>query len=224
MPGRTQYPTGENLESFLLAAGFSETLVETLDLELYALAGWQAWERQANRKMLATTSTRRFDPRRVTPMGFLDVRADLVSVSAASFGGTTFTEDSDFYLVPTDAALKGRPFYGLTFGYWRRFWSTGYPLSTLLSISGSWGYGTTIPEDAFVGMMAMAALEMAPQIALARTGGLESWTEADMTERYGAKPVETLSMGWQNAVSRSAGGWNDKGEFVAGRYTRQPMG
>lgn len=224
MPGRTSYPTGENLEAFLLEAGFSTTFVASLDLELWALAGWQAWEGSANRKMLATTQTRRFDPRRVTPMGFLDFRGDLVAVTSAAFGTTSFTEDTDFHLVPLDAAAFGQPYFGMHFGHWRRFWASTWPLGPLISITGSWGYGATIPDDAFVGMLAAAALELSPQVIQARTGGLEAWTEADMSERYGSNPMQSLMTGWSGAVQRSAGGWNDKGVFVAGRYTRQPMG
>ena len=223
MPGRSQYPTGENLESFLLQAGFSATFVAGFDLELWALAGWRAFEREADRVMLAAAGTREYDPAQVSPRGVLDLGADLVSVTSAAYGSTTFVQGTDFRLFPLNAARLGRPYNAVTFGYWRRFWSSTFPLSTLIAIVGSWGFGTLIPEDAWIGMLAMAGREMQPLLGQASSKGLEMFTEADVTERYGPKPLEALLTGWSLTALGTCGGLGVDGKRHYGRYTRVPQ-
>src|SRR6185436_8967936 len=225
MPGRTQYPSGDDLQAYLVGAGFSATFLATqgYDLELFAVAGWQAFNREANRVMLARTQTREFSAERVSPRGFLDLGADLVAVTSVVYGTTTFTEGTDFRLMPLNAAEDGRPYQGLSFGTWRRFYSSTFPLTMLISIAGSWGFGLTIPEDAWLGMLALAAMEMGPALAQARSGGLEMWSEADMTERYGSDPLAGVQKGWRMTAQRTAGALDEKGSYRYGRYTRVPM-
>jgi hypothetical protein len=196
MPAKTQYPNGEDLETFLTAAGFSSTRLATLDLESGAAAGVATFEQATGRRMLAISETREFDlPEH--PRAILDLRADLASLTTVAVSGTGQTLGTDVRLLPVNAADRGRPYRMLQFA--RRF----YPVATYpqpswgaVAVTGLWGYGTTIPEDAWLAMLALGALQLHPLLAQAELGGLESWTEGDVTERYGSDPLGSLRVNW----------------------------
>lgn len=219
------YPTAADLEAFLIAAGFSTDFVAALDTTTFAAAGASQFEREADRRMLAVTQTREFDPYSVSPNGFLDLRQDLAALTSVSWNTQSYVVGTDVRPFPLNAADDGRPYSGLTFGLWRRFYPTSYPLlPPLITVGGDWGYGTTIPDDAWIAMMAFAGLLLFPQIVQRATGGMEAWTEADMSERYGINPLQGLRMGWQAVTMATAGGLDDKGVRHLGKYTRYPVG
>lgn len=224
MPGRTQYPTGEDLEAFLVAAGFSVTEdLADVDLELFAAAGWQAFNRESGRTMLAVSGTRSFY-RPEGPRGELDLGEDLASgvVPSLTDDGTALTVNEDYVFLPLDAPGRGLPYNRLRF--WRVWPTSRWTIEPLIVVTGSWGYGTTIPEDAWIGMLAMGALALAPQLAQLRTGGMQSWREADMAESYGDKPLGGLVAGWQMVAATTAGGIGPDGKARVGRYTRVTVG
>lgn len=223
--GKAAYPTAAELAAFLVAAGFSSTFVAALDTTTFAAAGAAQFEREADRRMLAVTQTREFDPERVSPRGFLDLRADLAAATSVAWSSQSYAVGTDVRLFPLNAVDDGRPYSGLSFPYWRRFYPVSYPiLPPLITVVGDWGYGATIPEDAWVGMMAYAGLLLFPQIVQRSTGGMEAWTEADMSERYGINPLQGLRMGWQGVALATAGGLDDRGVRHTGKYARVPMG
>lgn len=222
--GRSQYPTGSDLEAHLTAAGFSATLIATLDLEVAAAAGASQFEREAGRRMLGVTQTRSFDPGRVGANGFLDLRADLASLTGVAWNGTSYAVGTDVRAFPLNAAADGLPYSGLSFGHWRRFFAGYWPLPTLIEVSGAWGYGVEIPEDAWLGMLAWAGLLLLPVIVQAQTGGVEAWVEADMQERYGAQPLSALRMGWEATAFATSGGQGSDGKRRWGKYARIPVG
>lgn len=222
--GQAAYPTGSDLAAYLLAAGFTATFVAALDTDTFAAAGASQFERECDRRMLAVTQTREFDPARVTASGFLDLRADLASLASVAWNGVSYAVGTEVRAFPLNAADDGRPYSGLTFGVWRRFYPMSYPLlPPLVTVTGDWGYGATIPEDAWAGMLAAAGLLLVPQIIQRRTGGMESWTEADMTERYGTNPLQGLRTGWQAVTLATAGGIDERGKRQYGKYTRIPL-
>jgi hypothetical protein len=224
MPGRSQYPTGADLEAYLIAAGFDETFVESLPTDIYAAAGVSQFERDADRQMLAVTGTREFDPQKVTPSGLLDLEMDLAALTSVAWSSTSYTVGTDVRGFPLNATNRGQPYSALSFGLWRRFYRSSYPLlPALITVTGDWGFAAEIPDDAWLGMLAVAGRLLLPQIIHQRTGGMESWTEADMTERYGTKPMEALSSGWQGVALATAGGITADGKRIWGKYTRFPM-
>jgi hypothetical protein len=225
--GRPQYPNGSDLTAYLLAAGLDESFVAALDVETAAAAGVSQFEHEAGRRMLAVAGTRTFD--RAMSNGVLVLGDDLASDSLAaptvSDNGTALTLGTQARFEPMDAPGRGLPYNRVRFAYYHRTgvmlpWSVAAPVS----IAGSWGYASTIPEDAWLSMLAFAGLYLFPQILQRRTGGMEAWTEADMSERYGTKPLETLKLGWQGITLGTAGGLNEQGKRVWGKYARVPMG
>lgn len=223
--GKAAYPTAAELAAYLVAAGFDSTFVAALDTTTMAAAGAAQFEREAGRRMLAVTQTREFDPAKVSPRGFLDLRGDLAALTSVSWGTTSYVVGTDVRAFPLNAADDGLPYSGLNFGYWRRFWGqSGFPLPQLISVAGDWGYGATIPEDAWIGMMAYAGLLLFPQILILRTQGMLDWTEADMHEVYGNNPLQGLRLGWQAVTLGTAGGLDDRGQRHWGKYARIPMG
>lgn len=221
--GKAAYPTGAELAAYLVAAGFTSAFVAALDTTTFAAAGASEFEREAGRRMLAVTQTREFDPCRVGTNGFLDLKADLASLTSVAWNTTAYTVGTDVRAFPLNAADDGLPYSGLSFGYWRRFSGYGYPFPPLISVAGDWGYGATIPEDAWAGMLAFAGMLLFPQIVQRRTGGMFEWTEADMREAYGNNPLQGLRAGWQAITLATAGGLTDQGKRVWGKYARIPM-
>lgn len=223
--GKLAYPTGAELAAYLIAAGFTAAFVAALDTTTAAAAGAAQFEREADRRMLAVTQTREFDAERVSPRGFLDLRTDLAAATGVSWSTNTYVVGTDVRLFPLNAADDGHPYSGLTFPYWRRFYPTSYPLlPPLITVVGSWGFGATIPEDAWIGMLAAAGLLLLPQIVQRRTGGMVAWSEADMQETYGPNPLMSLQRNWQAVMLSLAGGLDERGVRHMGKYARVPMG
>jgi hypothetical protein len=187
---KSTYPTAAELETSLLAAGLTQELVDALDLTTAALAGRETFEGMTGRRMLATTQTREYDPRRISPRGVLDLRTDLVAATSVTYGTQAFTVGTDVRMAPLNAADDGRPYGWLEFGYWQfyPYGGYGFPLPTLITVVGSWGYGATIPENAWQAMMMEAALSLFPTISAFLTAGMVGWDEADMQEQYGQDP------------------------------------
>lgn len=221
--GKAAYPTGADLVAYLTAAGFATTFIAALDTTTAALAGAAQFERDADRRMLAVTQTREFDPERVGPRGFLDLRADLATATSVAYGSQSFIVGTDVRLMPLNAVDDGHPYNALSFGYWRRFYAVSYPLlPVLITVIGSWGFGATIPEDAWEGMLAFAGMFLFPQLVQRRTQGMIEWREADMQESYGLNPLLSLRLGWQAVTLATAGGLDDRGTRHYGKYTRVP--
>ncbi len=220
---RPQYPTGDDLASYLLQAGFSETFLAAYDLELFALAGWEAFNRAANRTMLAVTGTRSFDAGGSN--GVLVLGEDLASgVTPTATGySTPLTVGTDVRFEPMSAAGRGKPYDRARFLWRRGYTAFPYSVAPQITITGSWGYAVEIPDDAFVGMLAMGALGMAPLLIQARTGGIQMWREADMEESYGPKPLQSLMEGWQGRAWATCGGMGPDGKWIMGMYTRVPF-
>lgn len=230
MPGRNQYPSGADLLAFLQTAGFSSAISTDVaflggDLELFAVAGWRAFNHQAGRTMLAVSGARSFD-RPGGVRGVIDLGDDLATgtITAPTLTdlGTALVANTDYVLEPLDAPGRGMPYNRLRF--WRRVWNISTTIAPPITVTGSWGFGVTIPEDAWLGMLALGALAMFPLIQQARTQGFASWREADMDEAYGPMPLAGLKAGWEMLALSTAGGVDADGKYRAGRYTRVTVG
>lgn len=214
----TAYPIGSDLSAYLILAGFDAAYVATLDLTNAALAGYRAFEQATGRRMLATTQTRQFDrPRHC----HLNLKADLLTVSSFLDGTTALVANTDYRLEPLNAADDDLPYTRVFL--WRRYGYSAFPVSLAprFTIAGNWGYGTSIPEDAWQAMLAAASLYLLPLITQQRSGGMEAWTEADMSERYGSDPLMSLRTSWTWLLLGTAGGLDPKtGKRLTGTYTR----
>src|SRR5262245_39601940 len=100
-----EYPTIPDLGDFLTGAGFTEELIETLDLETALGSGISLFEEATGRTFLATLGQRFFDlPATREPV---DLRADLVSASAVTLSGSTLADGIGYRLLPINAAARG---------------------------------------------------------------------------------------------------------------------
>lgn len=198
---QSAYPTAQDLEAWLTSAGFAESVLTTLDAQTAVGAGIAAFESAVGRRMLAESGTRTFEvPTGTNPV--IDFREDLASQSAFSVSGTAYVAGTDFLLLPQNAASRGLPYWGARLA---RTW-TGYgtrtsPLWNAVSITGSWGYATTIPDDAWLGMLTAAALHLHTYLAQAVSLGLISVKEQDAQEEYGVNPYGALKTNWSMALA-----------------------
>lgn len=193
---KAQYPNAHDLEEFLLSAGFSATFLADFDLETWAAAGRRSFERQVGRRMLATSQTREFEPP-TNPRGYLAFDEDLWPsvVPTLTYDGAAIVAGTDYRLLPVNAADAGGAYTSARF-YRRWAAPVAFSLGAVVAITGLWGYATAIPEDAWLGMLAAAAVEMFPLIQHSKTRGLQMWREADMAEQYGSDPLSGLRDGW----------------------------
>lgn len=206
------WPDEAEFRQFLVASGlhaFSNATEaqNALDLSGALTAGVERWNELTHYwPFLSTgdaTEERRFDPR----MGrIIDLNGGLLTLTSLSTGvtygstGNARVSVRDFRLMPTDAAPRKKPY---TYIECLQF----YPLSDSaeagsIKVVGEWGYCTAanLPESARRAVMALAAQELTPQIAMVLSrGGLTQLTEGDSTKRWGG--MADLAAGWQSTVT-----------------------
>ena len=221
------YPRQEHLGLFLRSTGLpalqNEVTLSLLDLNAQIDASIAEWERRTRWvPFLATTQTRWFDPpganRGQGGVGYgglgglgggslggsnlLFLDAGLLSVTSVAthltdtdMAGTVQLEKRDFWLSPTSAPSAGMPYMAIKF----RWPVYGDPQS--IQVVGSWGRGATLPDNGWNAILQYAASLIMPQVAFLVNGGLESWTEAGVTEKY-AKILEVQVPFWQTYFDR----------------------
>src|SRR5262245_6207402 len=142
------YPTAADLQGYLTALGMGDSLPM---VPVACGAGIAAFEREAGRTMLAgSPQTRQFDP----PAGgrLLDIAGDLAAAPAVTYspyGGATenLAAGADYRTEP----LNRIPIEAIRF---LRHWAAPLPFPQLgkIGVTGAWGYGTSIPDDAWLAM------------------------------------------------------------------------
>lgn len=226
----TAYPTGTEIGAYIsslgLLAGTDLTaFLAALDLTSMADAAAAAWERDTGwTPFLKDTVavSRRFDAPGPNRRGLtrgggnrLDFEAGLLELTAIVSGyanddaGDAAVLEDDYYLWPPNAPVEGRPWtmMDLNFAGW------GRPQS--LRITGYWGYAATIPADAWQAILRQAAMLAYTQLTAAMSGGVKSWSEADIKEEYdfgflglsaasgsGSGRAAPWESQWQQAVNR----------------------
>jgi hypothetical protein len=211
MADYTRYPNGDDLEALITSAGlvanYPQVAWSGFDWDGLALAGVKWFEGQVGRKMLAVSATRTFD----VPTGtnrVLALRADLVSVSSLTVNGVNQVSGTDYFLQPDNSLGDGDPFAWIEFALWFG-WNT-LPRRAV-SITGLWGFGTTIPADAWNGMLTRAAALACPAIALNIGKGLQSREAGDEKETYargqGNGPLIEERAGWQAQADAAVGNY-----------------
>lgn len=194
------YPTAADLEAYLEAAGVS---VGTLDLAQAVASAIAAFETATGRRMLAEDGTRLFDPP-TNPSATLDLLEDLAGTpTALTVAGTALAFGTGYRLLEPNAEARGKPYWAVQFGAPRVFGAASYPYWNSVSITGAWGYGAEIPDDAWEAMLQAAAALLGPQLAIVIAGGLVKWTEADVTEDYGAKPYSEQIALWDGFAKQT---------------------
>jgi hypothetical protein len=202
MADHSSYPDHTDLSAFLAAHNLSVTALDTGTLADAAAAGVDAVERRCGRTFLATSQTRAFDPPG-NPNGVMDTRDDLAAVTAISYQGTAMAAGTDYRAEPYDALSKGQPYNRIRFVKRLWYWPIDDTLRASISVQGLWGYGSTIPPAVWSAMLAEAGLSLMPELAHALAAGMVRWTEADVTEEYGAKPLAYLAGYWGQISARA---------------------
>lgn len=205
---RTAYPTADDILALLESAGLTPSDALQDFLEDAAEAGWREFEtRTGIRPFLAgTAAVRYFDPPTRSREFVLPVPlAALTSIAYTPTGSSavTLTLGTDFTVYPLNYAAESRPITRLRFATHR--WQD--PLSIAfrgsLAITGQWGWGVTIPGDAWLAMAALGGLHVLAMQSQAQTGGIVRWSEKDRSEQYSADPLETLQTEWNGRVDRA---------------------
>lgn len=174
--GKADYPGPGDVLALLAATGVEVSPVA--DLATAAAAGARDFERAVSRTMLAPPeSTRRLNAP-VSREGALIFDRDLASLTSVAIqaqGGTSqeLTQGTDYTLEPFNAAADGMPYTALVFFSWGWSWyePLWYGYRGSIYVTGRWGYGTTIPEDAWAAMQARAALLLWGPLVTGRAGG-----------------------------------------------------
>lgn len=188
------FPTGAELAQFLVDAGVLASVPGDLDLyESIAEQSRLEFERDTGwSPFLATGETRYWDPNGTT---LLDPGVGILSVACLELGGEEQTLNSDYWLLPYNGFPKTLI----------RFASplAGEPRS--VSIVGTFGYASEIPQDAYRAVITHgAALATA---VLYGSGGLKSEVqEGDVRYKIdteaGRSQVDRWASQYRAAVKR----------------------
>lgn len=189
------WPTGTDLENYLQAAGLvSDPLTdaqELFDFDGAIEAAIAQWNDETHYWPFLSTglpTVRVFN----APYGrLLDLNGGLLSlewlsidVAATNSYGTRQTNLSDFTLQPSDAPSRGRPYTYIEF----EGWQGGDNRS--IEVYGIWGFtlDANLSAKAKRGVLAMAALDLLPQIlTLQSRGGLTELQEGDSRKKWDTK-------------------------------------
>lgn len=186
--GQAAWPVNSDVQARLTASGLTTTVnTARLDIMIAAAVGW--WERETGYlPFKAATQTRTYDPPgsvsgayAATKGGGKVLRLDcgIVSLTSLSISTVTKTINSDFWLKPANANDAGKPYE------WIEFLGPVYGLPDAISIVGSWGYASTIPELAWQSVLDLAAGAYAvPELAQALAGGALSAKLGDEAISY----------------------------------------
>lgn len=196
--GQTAYPALGDLMQFLLShPSVTATSLANIDLAAACRAGRLDFETAVGRTMLGITQTRTFDPP-YNPRAMLDLRADLASLTSLTIQGVTKVLNTDFYLGPPNADADGLPWRWIEIAAW---WPNYRVAKRGISITGVWGFATTIPDDAWQAMLCQSALKVASQLISDQTGGLSSVQIGEIRESYGANPLSGMIDPWKIQIA-----------------------
>lgn len=209
------YPAASDLDAFFVSTGLisapTDAPYASIDRVVKCAAASADFERRTRRAMIAQPSTRLFD----VPwdrLGVLDVADDLLSVESIAVDGAMLQENLQYWLLPYDAVQKGRPYTHIEMA----FVPVPGPLTVYrrtVCVTGTWGYGTMIPDDVWTAVLVWAAALCAPELALNISGGVALWHEGDEEERYGG-------LGVAGPLAREASEWTDIYQATVRSWTR----
>ena len=227
---RTDYPTAIDLQGILSQAGISITDPATLASAV--AAGISAFETSCSRHFLAgkaidntpeAEATRQFDPpmphETVLWLGpFNDVTTVTSVVHQAKPDGqpVELVADRDYFLEPVNNPSRGLGYDRLRRSRWASWtwhgwgavgWSGMSWLSGIQSIriTGLWGYGNAIPDDAWLAMAYSAVLQVEGANRLLTTGGRVGYSVTGaVQETFGVESYQTIINGWMGHIDKAA--------------------
>lgn len=217
-------PQVEDLEAMLADAGITPPSQPRLASALAAAV--RHWETETGWAPFGpVVQTRYYDPPGPHSMmslwsiegsgNVLDLGAGVLSVTSVLIGSNPYTQvpaggdwtTGNFWLTPVNAPLLHRPYEGIRFA--GRVW--GPPQS--IAVSGTFGFATVYPDDAFEAVLAAAAYRLIPVIASARSTGLAKRSTGEKSEQYAIAHDA-------GAYAYEAGLWAEQRDEGIARYKR----
>jgi hypothetical protein len=207
---KSSYPVVADLTSYATAAGLT---LDSTQAGNAVLAGIQEFQTATGRHFLAgksitgtslgaTTRTLRAE---TDPAGLVLFRGDLSAAPSAvvytsSLGATpeTWTVNEDYALGPYGALDEGRPYEWIELN---GPYAGG--MGSTVAITGLWGYGATIPDDAWQAMLVAGLLYAIEANILSLTGVSMSWSREGVSESYGASGAQSRIAGWRALRDRT---------------------
>lgn len=213
-------PHAIDLERILFAGGMFDSpqtiQQQIIDLDSAIRGAVTMWESGTGYDpFLAATQTRVFDPpgptirgtrygyrarggeRRVSfDNGLWTLTSITTGVDAVSTG-TVRTLGTDFFLLPVNAPQRGEPYTSAEFvlPIWGNLQS--------VHIVGSWGFTSTVPDDAWNAILGMAAYTVLPQLVHSLTGGVAEYREEDEYKKFTVNPFKAQGDAWKMAFDKA---------------------
>jgi hypothetical protein len=224
---KSSYPVAADLTAFL---GLGSLSLDATQVGNAVLAGIESFQRDVGRHMLAgktvangvVAAYQRTFPLPTDPYGYVDFGADLAAaptlVAYQPYGGTeeTWTVSEHYILLPQNALVDGRPYTGMqsrAMG-WRT--GSGWDYGAVIEVTGPWGYGTGIPEDAWQAMLIGGVLELFDMHVISAQGLSSSSTGGWSHEGHS----ESGSSSSTASVADRINGWRQQRERAVGRYRK----
>jgi hypothetical protein len=209
------YPTATDLQTLLVTTGILDSPatapLDTLDRAGAIAAAVAEWERQTGYQPFLAAgvdSSRYYDgpeSERLLLDGGLAANPTYVKV-----GGSTYTLNSEYWVKPDNALVKGQPIG------WIEFAGVLGPTRRLIEIAGRWGYATTVPDDAWQAILAGAAVLLYPVLALEIGRGISAIDLHDLRISY-SRP------GTAGPLSNEVAAWRAQWRAGVSRYRRDGL-
>jgi len=199
---RTAYPSDNEIQTFFTSTGL--TVPSGFVFTGYGEMASAEFERRTGRIPFLRNAgdvVRKFDPPGYVPPGrsyagtrgggrILYFAAGLCSLTSLVANGTTLTEDTDFRLLPKNAAAINKPYEGV------EFFAQLFGAASSIVITGKWGYHQNIPEDAFQAMVRIGFLRAVQDIKEKLSLGVIRWKDDDVSEE---RSIELLAQAGETA-------------------------
>ena len=192
------YPNAADLSTLLKEVGIDTVSSQRLDTIMrQAVSQFEAQTGYC--PFLGASATRVFDPPGGngnyigSPRGghrILTLDTGLISLSSLTVGGTTYHVGTDFWLRPNNRTAN-----------WIEFSQPIYGAPQCISITGTWGYSTSVPDDAWLAILRMAGLICITEYVAKSTGGVQEWAEGGASEKYGNAPFASVSEDWRDYIT-----------------------
>lgn len=204
---RDGYPTDDDVK--LLVAGSGVTLPAGFVFAGYADAATQEFQQLTGFVPFLKDSSdveRVYGPpgRRASNVlelgaGLLSLTSLRVEVTSDQPSGRPLTQNRDFWLKPDNAAVEGRPYT------WIKFLRPVFGLPSSIVVAGRWGFGATVPDDAWEAIRRLAASQAAKDALQGIAAAPETIKDDDVTVT-------------QNSSEALGAAWAEYAQRVIGRY------
>lgn len=199
----TTYPIDADIETLFLGAEIS--FPDAFSFNGYAAMARQEFERRTGRIPFlidAEDEVRVFDPPgAISPNSsnqyvvgggkVVQLMAGLLELTSVTLGGQVKVLGTDFRLMPMNAPKMRRPYE------WLQFFYIVYGVPSSLVVTGKWGWGAEIPEDAWKAMIRLGGCLALRDLLQAQSIGIASWTDGDVSESNSPALLAKVGAAWE---------------------------